>query len=282
MPAGRAENGLPKNFALIFCCGFVRRPLLTSTALLTSVALCGTARAADLASPGDDKRPNAALAACASGDVARGIAILGELYAESRNPSFVFNQGRCYQKNNQLEQARGSFAEYLRIGTNEPPEDLQRAQAFVKELDDTLARQRASQAAVVATPASAPGDGTARVLRVSSVVLAAVGVVAVGFGAAMSFKVRSTNDDLKELYAAQPYVTDSARVAQLESDGSRYQTLQWVGYGVGAAAFAGAVATFILGGSRFPWSAESPDRVALDVTPAVSAEGGGAVLRLRF
>lgn len=260
----------------------MRRPLLTSTALLTSVALCGTARAADLASPGDDKRPNAALAACASGDVAKGIAILGELYAESRNPSFVFNQGRCYQKNNQLEQARGSFAEYLRIGTNEPPEDLQRAQAFVKELDDTLARQRASQAAVVATPASAPGDGTARVLRVSSVVLAAVGVVAVGFGAAMSFKVKSTNDDLKQLYAAQPYVTDSARVAQLESDGSRYQTLQWVGYGVGAAAFAGAVATFILGGSRFPWSAESPDRVALDVTPAVSADGGGAVLRLRF
>ena len=261
----------------------MRRSLLTSTALLTSVALCGTARAADPASPGDDKRPNAALTACASGDVAKGIAILGELYAESRNPSFVFNQGRCYQKNNQLEQARGSFAEYLRIGTNEPPEDLQRAQAFVKELDDTLARQRASQsAAVVATPATAPGDGSARVLRVSSVVLAAVGVLAVGFGAAMSFKVKSTNDDLKQLYAGQPYVTDVARVQQLESDGSRYQTLQWVGYGVGAAAFAGAVATFILGGSKFPWSSESPERVALDVTPAVSPDGGGAVLRMRF
>jgi hypothetical protein len=259
----------------------VRRSLLTSTALLTSVALCGTARAADPAPPGDDKRPNAALAACASGDVAKGIAILGELYAETRNPSFVFNQGRCYQKNNQLEQARGSFAEYLRIGTNEPPEDLQRAQAFVKELDDALARQRASQPAVVVAP-PASGDGAARVLRVSSVVLAAVGVLAVGFGAVMSLKVKSTNDDLEQLYAATPYVTDSVRVQQLESDGSRYQTLQWVGYGVGAAAFAGAVATFILGGSRFPWSAESPDRVALDLTPAVSPNGGAALLRMRF
>jgi len=87
----------------------VRRLLLTSTALLTGLALSGAARAADPAPGGEDKRPNAALAACASGDVTKGIAILGELYAETRNPSYVFNQGRCFQKNNKLEQARGSF-----------------------------------------------------------------------------------------------------------------------------------------------------------------------------
>ena len=134
----------------------MRRLLLTSTALLTGLALSGAARAADPAPGGEDKRPNAALAACASGDVTKGIAILGELYAETRNPSYVFNQGRCFQKNNKLEQARGSFTEYLRIGTNEPPEDLQRAQAFVKEIDATLEQQRASQPApVVTAPATA-------------------------------------------------------------------------------------------------------------------------------
>jgi len=259
----------------------VRRLLLTTTALLTGVALCGAARAADPAA--DDQRPNAALAACASGDVAKGIAILGQLYAETRNPSFVFNQGRCYQKNNQLEPARGSFTEYLRIGTNEPPEDLQRAQAFVKEIDEALARQRASQPApvVATTPTAAPSDNKA-ILRVSSVVLAAVGVAAVGFGVAMSFKVKSTNDDLQGLFAGQPYVTDVARIQQLQSDGDKYATLQWVGYGVGAAAVAGAVTTFILGGSKLPWAAESANKTAFDVTPVVSPDGSGAVLRMRF
>ncbi len=258
----------------------MRRLLLTSTALLTGLALCATARAAD---PGaEDKRPNAALAACASGDVTKGIAILGELYAETRNPSYVFNQGRCYQKNNKLEQARGSFTEYLRIGTNEPPEDLQRAQAFVKEIDATLEQQRASQPAPVVTAPAAPPSDSKGMLRVSSVVLAAVGVVAVGFGVVMSFKVKSTNDELDQIFAGQKYVTDVGRIEQLQSDGSSYQTLQWVGYGVGAAAVAGAVTTFILGGYKFPWSAESTHQAGLDVTPSVSPSGGGAVLRMRF
>src|SRR5262249_14192761 len=105
--------------------------------------LSGMARADDPAG-GEDKRPTTALAACASGDVNKGIAILGELYAETRNPSYVFNQGRCYQKNNKLEEARGSFNEYLSIGTNEPAEDIQRAQGFIKEIDEALARQRAN------------------------------------------------------------------------------------------------------------------------------------------
>jgi hypothetical protein len=261
----------------------VRRLLLITPTLFAAAAFCPTAaRADDATASGEDKRPNAALAACASGDVAKGISILGELYAETRNPSFVFNQGRCYQKNNQLEQARSSFSEYIRIGTNEPPEDIQRANAFVKEIDDALARQRASQPAAVTTaPTSAPSDGGKAALRISSVVLAAVGVVAVGFGAFMSMKVNSTNDDLKKEFA-QPYVTDVARVQQLQSDGDRYQTLQWVGYGVGAAAVAGAVTTFILGGYKFPWSAATSDRVAVDLAPSLSPDGGGAFIRMRF
>jgi hypothetical protein len=98
----------------------------------------------------------------------------------------------------------------------------------------------------------------------------------------MSFKVKSTNDELGQIFAGQKYATDVGRIEQLQSDGSSYQTLQWVGYGIGAAAVAGAVTTFILGGYRFPWSAESSNHAGLDVTPAVSPDGGGAVLRMRF
>ena len=98
----------------------------------------------------------------------------------------------------------------------------------------------------------------------------------------MSFKVKSTNDDLQGLFAGQPYVTDVARIQQLQSDGDKYATLQWVGYGIGAAAVAGAVTTFILGGSKLPWAAESSNKTAFDVTPVVSPDGSGAVLRMRF
>ena len=60
----------------------------------------------------------------------QGIAILAQLYTETRAPAFVFNQGRCYQQNGQLEAARLRFAEYLRIGRGEPPADIQRARRF--------------------------------------------------------------------------------------------------------------------------------------------------------
>ncbi|MBW8879780.1 MAG: hypothetical protein JF614_33030, partial [Acidobacteria bacterium] len=165
------------------------RNLVASAVLMGVAALGGVARAQapGPGAQGEDKRPNEALAACASGDVGKGIAILGTLYAETRNPAYVFNQGRCYQKNNKLEEARGSFTEYLRIGTNEPAEDIQRAQGFVKEIDEALARQRASQPApVLVGPSPSGGEGHARALRTTSVVLAGVGVAAVGLGVYMS------------------------------------------------------------------------------------------------
>jgi len=259
----------------------VRPKLLASTAVLTAVTtLCASARADDAPAGGEDKRPTAALAACASGDVTKGISILGELYAETRNPSYVFNQGRCYQKNNKLDEARSSFTECLRIGTSEPPEDLQRAQGFIKEIDDALARQRASQPApVLATPAQPDGEGRARMLRTTSIVLAGVGVAAVAAGVVMSLKVKSTNDSINQQYS-QPYVTNEAQLEKQISDGKTYQTWQWVGYGIGVAALAGAVTTFVLSGHFAAGAgAEHP---AVSVTPTASADGVGGVVRLQF
>jgi hypothetical protein len=259
----------------------VSRHLPISIAIvLASAALAGSARAAD--GPGDDKRPNAALAACASGDVAKGIAILGELYAETRNPAYVFNQGRCYQKNNKLEEARASFNEYLRIGTSEPPEDIQRAQGFVKEIEEALERQRASQPApIVVTPVQPGGEGHRRTLRNASIVLAAVGVVAIGVGVYMSTKVQGWNDSFNKEYANQTVITDEPRLEQQVATGKSYETWQWVGYGVGIAAMAGAVTTFVLSG--FGGSgATAAEQPAVAITPTVSADGAGGVLRVRF
>jgi hypothetical protein len=260
----------------------VRRQIAMSTVVVLAIAgLRSTARADEPGALAEDKRPNAALAACASGDVAKGIAILGELYAETRNPSFVFNQARCYQKNGQLEQARSSFTEYLRIGANEPPEDIKRAEGFVKEIDDTLARQRASAPPpIVVTPAQ-PANERARTMRIASIALGALGVVAVGTGVYLSLKVQGINDDINREFAGQEYVTDVARLNQQLADGRRYETWQWVGYGVGIAALAGAATTFVLGGG-LQGSSAGTERAAVDVTPVVSPGGMGGVVRMRF
>jgi hypothetical protein len=251
--------------------------------LIAGLAVCGGARAADPATTGDDERPKAALAACASGDAAKGIAILGQLYAETRNAGYVFNQGRCYQKNNQLEQARSSFAEYLRIGSSEPPEDIQRAQGFVKEIDEALARQRESEPApVLVMPAPPAGEGRRHSLRVTSIVLVGIGVAAIATGAYLGLKVKQTNDDINREFAGMDYVTDGAHLQQQLSDGERYETWQWVGYGLGIAAMAGAVTAFILSGGVAGTGSGSPEHVAVDVTPALSPGGMGGVVRMRF
>ena len=93
----------------------------------------------------EDPRPAEALTFCGAGEVSKGIAILAALYAETRNPSFVFNQARCYQQNGDLEKARERFREYLRVGRNEPAADIKRAEGFVQEIDQELARRMAIQ-----------------------------------------------------------------------------------------------------------------------------------------
>ena len=250
--------------------------------LLVSAAAGRIARAADPA-PEEDKRPMSALAACASGDTGKGVSILGQLYAESLNPAYVFNQGRCYQKNGQLENARVRFEEYLRIGSHEPPQDIARAEGLIKEIDEALERQRANTPApVLVAPVQPAREGRVHSLRVTSIVLAAVGAVAIGAGVYLSLKVRAMNDEINAEFANQDYVTDGAKLQQQLADGTRYETWQWVGYGVGVAALAGSVTTFVLSGFAGASPAAAEKTAAVDVSPLLSPSGMGGVLRMRF
>ena len=217
----------------------------------------------------EDPRPAQALTFCASGEVSKGIAILAALYAETRNPSFVFNQARCYQQNGQLEPARERFREYLRVGKNEPPADIQRAEGFIQEIDQELARRTAILDA-------RPQELRYRsALRTTSIVLAAVSVAALATGAVLSQRMNAKEDEIdREFDLRKPGGPNTARVSELVSDGTRLETWQYVSYGVGVAALAGAVTTFGLSG----WSFH--DQVAL--APVASASHLGGVVRLRF
>jgi hypothetical protein len=261
--------------------------------VIRTVTIAGTLLAVSLHASGataqqaEDPRPRAALGACASGDVKKGVSILAELYAETRNPSFVFNQARCYQQNGQLEPARERFREYLRVGKNEPAEDLQRAQGYLKEIDDTLAKQAPPAPApiIVAPPAPAApveGETNAHALRVTSVVLAALGVAAVGTGVVLSFKVNSTKNDVEARFANMGVVTDPQSLQQQLSDGGRYETWQWISYGIGVAALAGAATTFLVAGLPASGSAHAAEKVSLSFMPVAAPDRLGGVVHLRF
>jgi len=241
--------------------------------------------------PEEDPRPRAALGACASGDFKKGVAILADVYAETRNPAFVFNQARCFQQNGQLDPARQRFAEYLRVGKNEPAEDLKRAQGYIKEIDETLAR-RAPPPAVVPPPApapiivtapapAAPDQGRTSTLRGAGVGLTILGLAALGTGVFLSLKVRSTTHDVENQFANMNIVTDSTVLQRQLTNGGRYETWQWVSYGVGVAALAGAATTFLIGG--FPFTSARPAaEKSVALLPVVMPGDVGGAVRLRF
>ncbi len=52
------------------------------------------------------------------GDHQKGAEILVRLFIQTRDPVYLFNQGRCYQQNHRWAEALGRFREYLRKAPN--------------------------------------------------------------------------------------------------------------------------------------------------------------------
>jgi hypothetical protein len=116
------------------------------------------------------------------------------------------------------------------------------------------------------TPADegeAPSPGRRRGLRAAGLIVTGVGVAAVGAGLAFGLKARSAGTSDSKAPTFNP---------DNEAAGHRYQTLQWVGYGVGAGLIVGGVITYVIG-TR---SHASSTQIGLAVAPggAVAAVGG--------
>lgn len=56
----------------------------------------------------------AAKKACLSGDYTKGVSILADLFVDTNNPTYLFNQARCYEQNLRYVEAAERFREYLR------------------------------------------------------------------------------------------------------------------------------------------------------------------------
>jgi len=99
------------------------------------------------------------------------------------------------------------------------------------------------------------------------IVLTSVGLVTVGAGVFFGVKAHSAGEEASDSGTFDP---------SADSAGHRYQTLQYVAYGVGAALLAAGITTYVLGSNR------TPDRGQTQVALIPSAGGGSAFLTCQF
>lgn len=269
------------------CCRFRWARGVCLTAVVVGIGGCvvfasSTARAD---SAGDRER--AARTACLAGDYSKGVALLAELFVETKDPTHIFNQARCFEQNGQYEQAILRFREFLRKNRDTGGARDLDAEARLAECETLLAKEkgtttkeptgaasRVEEPAVAPValppdittgPASAANQGAG--LRIAGLVTAVVGGAALVTGVVLNVKA---NNLATELEGATEYYERSK-----ESTRKSYETFGWIGYGLGAACIAGGTVMYVLG-----LQSGSSGKVA--VLPTIGPGGAGAVLKGAF
>ena len=267
---------------------------LATVAILLSLLVSGPVVAAGK-KPNKQARESAARAACLDGNYTEGVAILSKLFVETNDSTYIFNQGRCAEQNRRYEDAISRFQEYLRAGRKTlEANDKAEAEQHMSDCREMLAQERGTSPPpsapqpIVATPAplvspkppqptpepqpmiSEPDskhESTGARLRIGSIAVASFGVVAAGVGLAFNLKANSTVNDMYN--APDGYTKESNR--------KNYETVAWIGYGVGADCVMTGVVLYALGRKA---KTSYSDEVAL--VPMVGADHAGAALAGAF
>jgi len=275
---------------------FVRR--LGVAAAVTVVLLVANERGALAAGKTTRQaKERTARKSCLSGDWAKGIDILAELFVDTRDPTYIFNQGRCLEQNHRYEDAIERFKEFLRTGEtqNLKSEDKDSAEKHIAACKETLATQGVATepsgplipppvtqavvpppppapeepaSIVVQTDATKPKSNAGSGLRIAGIVTAVFGLAAAGAGVGFNVLANNTVGDMESTrngYAAK------------KSDHDKYVTLSWVGYGVGAACL---VTGAVLYGIGLKARSSSSTEVAL--VPAVGPGQAGVAFTGAF
>jgi hypothetical protein len=199
----------------------------------------------------------AAKKACLAGDPAKGVELLAELYVETNDITWIFNQGRCFEQNRRYEDAIGRFREYLtKGGESLPASDKAAAQQHIDTCQSYLPKieprpteilQPAPQPVEPSAPSrpaqsvedtSRPPASRGRGLRIAGITVGAVGVASLAAAVVLNVKANGMADELNQ---PAGYDRDKA------SERSTYATMSWVGYGVGAACLVGGAVLYYLG-----------------------------------
>ncbi|HEY4184221.1 MAG TPA: hypothetical protein VGP07_04095 [Polyangia bacterium] len=249
--------------------------------------LFGGLGARDAAAAAPDTRELEAKTACLGGHADRGIELLAQLFAETNDPTYIYNQGRCFEQNGRSPEAITRFREYLRKSPGLADADRTEVQAHIAQLEapSPAAAAPTSPAPVIVAPPSAPpapvadsssppvGGADGHRWRVAGIATGAAGAAFVLGGLYMGLRARSLSND----------VTTDANNGVFSrgkyDDGQRAETLQWVGYGVGIAALLGGGAMYWWGTKQEHAGTEG-DRVVL--LPLWDGRSAGGMARVTF
>jgi hypothetical protein len=114
--------------------------------LVMTMAFAVTAHAAG---PKDEKK---AIQSFAAGRYDEALEIYAKLYADTLNPVYLRNIGRCHQKLKQPDKAIESFHDYLEKGKNISADEKAQIDGYIKEMEALRDEQARAQ-----QPAAPPG-----------------------------------------------------------------------------------------------------------------------------
>jgi hypothetical protein len=206
-----------------------------------------------------DAKERAAKKACMTGDPTKGVEILADLYIDTNEPTYIFNQGRCLEQNHKCEDAIERFREYQRKVGDDAVEAKTEAQKHIRECQAVLGIKASDQPASpgAGLASTSPGQPTSNLeqppagelvatpsprrdlgagLRTTGIVTASVGAVGVLAGLVFNLKYNSGVGDIEAKYQKSH-----------QSSNEDNKTLAIVGYGVGAACLVGGAILYYVG-----------------------------------
>ena len=290
-----------RHAAMSQCRGNIASRLVSSSSAAFILLLLLTSPATAASQQAQER---AARKACLSGDYAKGVDILADLFVATKDLTYIFNQGRCFEQNRKYEDAIGRFREYLLAGKGRLDHtEKSAAEQHIANCNEMLAQDRGTstiptvpqplaptpppvastpepaaspepstpivtQPALQPLPEPAPASGGAG-LRIGGIVAASVGVASLGAGVLFNLKANGMISDMK--------ATVDGYSSSKNSEHDTYKTLAWVGYGVGAACVVTGVVLYGIG-----LKAKSSSSTSVALLPVVGAGQAGAVLAGAF
>jgi hypothetical protein len=262
---------------------FVLSLLPTIAVILVLGAFAPRAEAAKKAAD-RDVLENSARKACMMGDYPKGMEILSDLFIQTKNITYVYNQGRCLEQNHRWEEALDRFLEYHRKTPSLDEREASEVEQHIVECKSHLKEQAAMApppvvpaalasvpkpvppaAVQLVVPVRAPKQAGGTGLWVSGIAVGVVGIAGIATGAILAAKTRTLTDELNKTYNRDQAATRDS-----------YETWGWVSYGVGAAALV-AGTTLCIWGWRTGKS--EPEASTVSVLPFGGPGAGGVLLQ---
>ena len=203
----------------------------------------------------------AAKKACAAGEFRKGVEILAELYVSSDDPTWVYNQGRCYEQNHQCRDAIDRFKEYLRIATKLPGDVREDAEKHIADCKQVIGEETPKTApppqpapalpppaptapapvVVLQQPAPPPPSDAApgAALRTTGIVVGGLGVATLASAIGLNVKANSLANDANRTH-------DPGTKSSQQS----YRTGAIICYGAGGAALLTGATLYLIGRAK--------------------------------